>query len=106
MKPSEILKGIKAGRRNKKLGICLNFRMYPDPTPPLTSAMAEVGIDFKDWPHYSGDPLYPIPSGNHIRPCIYYELVTRSKWDPKTNYGRLRLDLLDWLIQEFEKAGA
>lgn len=52
------------------------------------------------WPKYSGHENYPVPnpSGGHPRDA-YYEL---HLWNRRTKYGRLRWELLEWLIQELE----
>lgn len=72
---------------------------------------------FKVWPKFSGDLDYPIPSHEvvngdnsgrdglshrdmyrHISACRLY-----SMYDRNTEYGRLRLELLDFVIECVEK---
>lgn len=55
---------------------------------------------FEKWPKFSGDEEYPVP--NPIGGCprrIYWD--TGSMWVGE--YGRLRIELLDFLISELEK---
>jgi hypothetical protein len=51
------------------------------------------------WPKASGDPLYPVPSPR-LTPEEWYHL-TPDKWAGE--YGALRRELLDFLIEEFSK---
>ena len=58
----------------------------------------------KEWTYYSGCTSYPIPSPF---PGISEKVIFYSKdhpnWDKETRYGRLRYDLLKYLISEFQK---
>lgn len=53
---------------------------------------------FLEWPHYSGSFRYPVPHPTLPPLDGYWD--TFDLWDPETEYGRLRLDLLDFLIKE------
>lgn len=60
----------------------------------------------KAWPKYSGYWKFPIP--DPMKPdnqdeamWIYYK--THSMWDKTTAYGRLRWELLEWMIEQLEK---
>lgn len=46
------------------------------------------------WPKHSGDWYFPIPGGVDA----FYNCP--DKWDRSTEYGRLRWELLDFLIEE------
>ena len=54
----------------------------------------------KDWPKHSGVTEFPI--------CVYgvdpmkEYMGCYDKWDRKTEYGRLRWELLEWLIEKLE----
>lgn len=48
------------------------------------------------WPKYSGSSHYPVPGGEHA-----YHYSGRNKWDRSTEYGRLRWELLDHMIDYF-----
>jgi hypothetical protein len=53
---------------------------------------------FKEWPHFSGDIAYPVPASNKSNSPLYEYTFTRYPWDQSTEYGRLRLDLLNFCI--------
>lgn len=103
MKPSEILRNIKANPE-KAYGICTNY--YSNigvwDIEILNIHMVEHGISFKDWEHFSASERYPVPA--HIDARKAYE--TFDKWSKKSKYGQLRWQLLDWLIEQFEAKGA
>lgn len=49
------------------------------------------------WPKHSGSDTYPIPGGG----VAYQEhKMARDQWDASSEYGRLRFELLDWIIEE------
>lgn len=103
MKPSEILKLIKAGiNLDKNCGICSNFTWCMDGSAKeLITIMEQYDIDFNDWENFSGDYEYPVPSNNPSFAYWHFD-----KWSKKTKYGQLRWQLLDWLIEQFEAKGA
>lgn len=81
-----------------KEGICCayedlyNFR--------LLSELVNYGIDWANWPKFSGDDTYPVPSfNNSFTPERMFHL-TLYMFNPKTKYGQARLELLDWLIEQ------
>lgn len=53
------------------------------------------------WPHFSGDPMYPIPHPHKrdLYPIHAYEQA-KNKWSGA--YGALRYELLDFLISRLE----
>lgn len=103
MKPSEILKKIKAGiNLDYQCGICNNFKWsMAGSVKKLITVMKQYDIDFNEWENFSGDYQYPIPSNN---PEFAYHNF--DKWSKKSKYGQLRWQLLDWLIEQFEAKGA
>jgi hypothetical protein len=103
MKPSKILRNIKANP-DKDFGICTNYHLINGQCNPdiLIMDMAEQGISFKDWKHFSGSLRYPVPA--HIDAEKAYDNFDR--WSKKSKYGQLRWQLLDWLIEQFEAKGA
>lgn len=59
-----------------------------------------LGKLFVEWPKFSGNAAYPI-EGNWLA----YDLarVSATLWDRNTEYGQLRWELLEWLIEELQK---
>ena len=55
------------------------------------------------WPLHSGDSLYPVPSSQHSQPGAAFQMayLDRILWDQTTEYGRARLALLDYLIENW-----
>jgi hypothetical protein len=106
MKPSEILKDIKKKPHNLASGICYNFEYHINNRSMITLhyAMNNYNFDFMDWPEYSGDPDYPIWSSAQCSPEDAYDKY--DLWSKKSKYGKLRWQLLDWLIEQFESKGA
>lgn len=60
---------------------------------------------FEAWPKFSGYPGYPISETNTpgIPPSLQFNYAgSKLKlWDKTTNYGRLRHELLDFMIEYF-----
>lgn len=77
---------------------------------PYFGICSNVGICFgdhknlvKDWPHFTGDYVLPIPSTKPDKDNaeIYRETQRkRQLWDRRTKYGRLRWDLVNHLIRK------
>lgn len=65
-------------------------------------AMEELLSDVMEtWPKWSGSRTFPIPgTGGKSKISTYVDFaITRGNmWDPETEYGRLRLELLDHCI--------
>lgn len=55
---------------------------------------------FFRWPKYSGSPQFPVPPGY----TAYMDII--DCWDRDTEYGQLRWELLDFLIEELKKEQA
>ena len=101
----EILAVIRERRTDTRRGICWHMH----------TALGEIDIAltqrrkvnnwvrdaFSEWPKSSGDNHYPVPDGD-MNPEVAFD-NTEDLWDPSTEYGRNRYELLDFLIQEAEK---
>ena len=59
-----------------------------------------IGKLIEGWPKHSGVMEFPISVGK-ISPWKKYGLCD-NKWNRKTEYGRLRWELLEWLINKLE----
>ena len=82
-----------SGFRSNK-GICANI-LNRDSVHQLQHIM-------NHWPNHSGYPAYPVKSGRKYRtPCGMYHF-TGNKYIGA--YGKRRINLLKWLITEFEVA--
>ena len=99
-----IIQSIKSGIIDIEtgLGICTNVVynsmdiLYED----VREIFKELRID--QWEHFSGCYEFPIPSTNKkLSNEDLYE-ATENLWDRRTKYGRLRWDLLDYLINQAE----
>lgn len=98
MKPSEVLKKIKA-KRDTNAGICSNFK-FNSPYSLIT-CMNKHGISFDQWEHFSGNYSFPVPA--RYPETAFYLF---DKWSMRSKYGKMRWLLLDWLIEQFELKGA
>lgn len=59
---------------------------------------------FKQWPKFSGDVNYPVPSvTKDSDKMAYFFCQLTDLWSPFHPYGVLRRELLEFLIQEMEK---
>lgn len=95
-------------KRDNLTGICNNIRIYME----WDEAGKEKFLKLvKAWPKYSGRLYYPVPApqdmikqlGDPLTAAEYAYLTARNYWDKRTEYGRLRWELLEWMIQELEK---
>ncbi|OZB41025.1 MAG: hypothetical protein B7X50_07960 [Alishewanella sp. 34-51-39] len=98
VKPSEILRKIQYDHKNSvvlfpKNGICANYEGYH----PNCSRLSRG-------PGYSGCPILPVPGRKGSQPSKVYDRYV-NKWDERHAYNRRRLDLLAWLIEQFELRG-
>lgn len=57
---------------------------------------------YPKWPKYSGNVTFPVPGGANIYDFHREHQPIGSMWDRNTEYGRLRLELLDFLIEQLE----
>lgn len=102
-KASEILAALEKIRDEGPLisaaGICRNVVGYLEVAsiPAMhiinstgISIMSELAPYWAGWPYYSGDKNYPISGGGDTMGC----------WDDSTPAGRLRQDLLGYMIRQ------
>lgn len=76
-------------------GICHFVKRFND-----YQLVGQLNDLMRQWPEYSGDPVYPIPSfePDGLSPELKYNCRSyKSKWDRNTAYGAARWRLLDWL---------
>ena len=77
------------GPRYHSLGICPNSGI----------ASRVVGTLSEKWTRFSGDINFPVPSSREGGcPVVAYS-EAKSLWNKRTKYGRLRWELLDFLIE-------
>lgn len=102
------LNRIKSGDFEPYFGICSNIGDLEFPVEPI------IHHYFERWPKFSGIKDYPVPDpkskAKTIRgkrkACqkIYAETWDKAlHWDKNTEYGRLRHELLDFMIIEMKK---
>lgn len=106
------LQGINPQNQRYTGGICNAFiRAYPKTLYTinyLSSDLKRVKRAMTKWPKYSGEPTFPVPSGDP-----WYKWIlgiakspsgaygSKDSWNPNHRYGKLRLELLAWLIKDF-----
>lgn len=86
------------GPKNRDVGICSQLGWYS------SEEHRQFRASFKTWPHYSGDISFPVPSPDGSIEAIdaYFNNLGDLR-DRDTEYGRLRWDLLDHIIEELSK---
>lgn len=62
----------------------------------------------QQWPGSSGHIDYPVPASRtdtspKAAQVKYVKSNTKQMWDRDTEYGQLRWELLEWLIEELQK---
>lgn len=62
-------------------------------------ALYELPHLFSDWDKFSGDMFHPVPDPHGLSPLDAF-VNSDNKWSGE--YGKLRIDLLDFMIQELE----
>lgn len=77
------------GPRFHSVGICLNTGIDSQ----------VVGTLSEKWPKFSGDISFPIPSTRKGGCPEDAYFGAKSLWNKRTKYGRLRWELLDFLIE-------
>ena len=101
-----ILEDIKyRGPRMRQSGICGNVTLLAELLHVDDSAVwsywAGVRQDiFKQWPEFSGDSTYPVPSGDRILPANDMYTLVHDLWE--NQYGEARFRLLEFLITSLE----
>lgn len=105
----EMLDALRAVRDEQKfqpreLGICGGVDLYFDEQGKLVDSAD--GNNLRDlmslWPKSSGHRYYPVPPvlERHSASDAFHECI--ACWDKNTEYGQLRLELLDFCIQRLE----
>lgn len=94
------LKRLAKGKaKYKRMGICANISDIE------TLAVSFVYRNSKDWEHYTGEYLWPVPmsktGGKKAFESYHY---CHNKWDFTTEYGQLRQDLCFHLIKKLEES--
>jgi hypothetical protein len=85
------------GPSNHCYGICANANVY----------ISEIEALVHDWPKYSGDLDFPIESPNpHLSNQEIYRQSSKREtmWSKHSQYGRLRWELLGFMVNKIEAA--
>ena len=96
----EALVRLKEEGPDKRSGLCANLGALP------SGAWWDFKGLCKAWPLFSGDGVYPVPACEGSDPEFMYFDTSEigCLWDTSTEYGRLRWQLLDWLIEQTKPA--
>jgi hypothetical protein len=86
------LKAIKKKPIEPEFGICLNVRRFTGFTYQKTLLSL-----FRNWKHYSGSDSYPV-EGNVHKFSKQHNMFSKT-----TKYGRLRNNLLNFMIAKLSK---
>lgn len=99
-------------------GICDNiWNLWPEAELNKNAYMGVLHLYFKQWPHYSGNPNYPVPNPVVAETCpaatAYHKSMAAKAWfqgasapemwDRMYEYGKLRRDLLKFVVSQLEK---
>lgn len=81
-------------------GLCCLFGLFHEYS--LRDCLKQAGIHWNEWPEFSGNESYPVPSVGYPvgADCAYH--ITRNLWDKSNPYCLGRYRLLDWLIQQLK----
>lgn len=93
------LRSIKVRRSNLVCGICNNIIREVDRGQEEEASELMVEL-FESWPKFSGDSSFPIVVG-HLETDADAQYLSRNSdqlWDKGTEYGRLRYELVDHMI--------
>lgn len=88
-------------------GLCYNWNLYTlnvlgeNSDVDIQSALMVWGIDWRNWPQYSGDFWYPIPTEVDPKACYLKLLDTGKLWEGEQL--ELRIDLCRWLLERLEQ---
>lgn len=102
---SDMLSGLISIRDSKKsstYGICTSLRVYMTERGYENIPWTYMKAIFQKWPHFSDDVWYPIPAVTQSSPMSEY-LACNNRWSKRTKYGRLRWDLLEFMIDRIRK---
>ena len=85
-------------------GLCVNLDLISEDIDE-----EQLQTLFRQWPSFSGDDVYPVPSPEPDKldhnDAFWEAHKLGLQWDPSTEYGRLRWQLLDWLIEKTKPTG-
>ena len=106
----KVLIGLRTERSSPDSGICYNAN--DDVRQSATGSLIQrtqqgndaecwVEVTAKEWPKYSGNRWYPVRHPD-MNPLEAYVNQSLYKWDPSTEYGRNRYELLEFLITKLE----
>ena len=87
------------GIQSKHNGICYNTLYDSSTIRTINLADAAWNLEHlcRKWPKATSCDRYPVPCPGYTNPAEGYH-ATEDKWAGE--YGLLRIELLDWLIQE------
>ena len=87
------------GIQSKHNGICYNthYDSSTNRTIKLADAAWDLQVLCRKWPKAVNTDGFPVPCPGYTNPAAGYH-ATEDKWTGE--YGLLRMELLDWLIQE------
>jgi len=93
------------GPKHFSMGVCGNIFDACDVYIPREIIEQEIWDMAPDWPYYSGDTKYPVPHPSYSpRRAYNVAHLHDNMWDKDTEYGKMRYNLLNFLIAETEKA--
>lgn len=75
------------------VGICHNLSLSEAGRAALDDLIAR-------WPAGTGNRIYPVPHPSDDPRQAYLFTPAYEKWNPRYEYARNRLALLDWLIEQ------
>ena len=87
------------GIQSKCNGICYStfYNSFGNRTINLAGAIWDLGDLCRKWPKATDFDGFPVPCPGYTDPAEGYH-ATEDKWAGE--YGLLRIELLNWLIQE------
>lgn len=96
---TRLRRDVELGVQPKSGGICYNtfYDSEGNRTITLAGAVWELGDLCLKWPKAVDSEGFPVPCPGYTDPAEGYH-ATEDKWAGE--YGALRIELLDWLIQE------
>lgn len=84
------------GPEHEGSGICRN----------ITTSVGQMEFNeiVKLWPSYSGDHVFPVPSGNRRTEAeeAYLYCSGNNLWNKQTSYGQMRWACVEWCINKLE----
>lgn len=104
----DILKHIKnTTKLDSYMGICghvSEFNNIEEHTKKYLIEKEMVNL-FKQWPKYSGYVAFPIPGsrGLYNASTTYFNARKKGMFNKRHENGRLRWELLEWMIQELKR---